>query len=121
MSLSVLVADDSKFARRQLVRALPEGFDGNLRQASNGQEALDSFREEQPQLMFLDLTMPVMDGFQVLETLSKEFASYHVIVISADVQPKAVDRVTELGALAFVKKPIDGDELAKVLQEHGFL
>jgi len=65
--------------------------------------------------------MPDVDGFQVLETLSKEFDDYSVIVISADVQPKAVERATELGALAFVKKPVDAEELINVLGQHGFL
>lgn len=121
MDFSILVADDSKFARRQLVRALPESWRSDLRQATNGQEALDQYRERAPSLMFLDLTMPVLDGFQVLETLSKEFDSYKVIVISADVQPKAVERVTSLGALSFVKKPVDAGELTEVLGRHGFL
>jgi CheY-like chemotaxis protein len=121
MSFSVLVADDSKFARRQLIRSLPESWKEDLRQATNGQEAVDQFRERQPSLMFLDLTMPEMDGFKVLETLSKEFDSYKVIVISADVQPKAVERVTELGALTFLKKPVDADELNATLEKYGYL
>ena len=121
MSFDVLVADDSKFARRQLIRSLPESWQADLRQAGDGQQALNSFREQKPSLMFLDLTMPNLDGFQVLETLSKEFESYSVIVISADVQPKAVERVTELGALSFIKKPVDADELNNVLTKHGFL
>ncbi len=121
MTVSVLVADDSKFARRQLLRTLPEGWDADVRHAKDGQEALDGFRERQPDLLFLDLTMPDVDGFQVLETLSQEFEHYNVIVISADVQPKAVERATELGALAFIKKPVDGEELTNVLGQHGFL
>lgn len=121
MTISVLIADDSKFARRQLLRALPEGWDADVRHAKDGQEALTAFRERPPSLVFLDLTMPDVDGFQVLKALSEEFDSYNVIVISADVQPKAVERATELGALSFIKKPIDVEELNNVLGQHGFL
>lgn len=121
MTISVLVADDSKFARRQLLRALPADWDADVSHAKDGQEALDFFREHRPSLMFLDLTMPDVDGFQVLQTLSAEFEHYNVIVISADVQPKAAERAKELGALSFIKKPIDVEELNNVLGHHGFL
>ena len=71
--------------------------------------------------MLLDLTMPVMDGFEVLEALQREGLKPFVIVISADVQPKAQERVKELGAVAFLKKPIKTDEITQVLKEHGIL
>jgi len=121
MSLSVLVTDDSRFARKQVIRALPEALNAEVRQATNGEEALEAFRAQAPDLMFLDLTMPNLDGFQVLEKLGQEVESFRVIVISADVQPKAVARVQELGALDFIKKPVDAEELTSVLKKHGFL
>ena len=71
--------------------------------------------------MFLDLTMPVMDGYEVLETLKREGLNAFVIVISADVQPKAQERVKELGAIAFLKKPVKTDEVKQVLREYGIL
>lgn len=121
MSLSVVVTDDSRFARKQVIRALPEALNAEVRQATNGEEALAAFRDQPPDLMLLDLTMPGMDGFQVLQHLAEETESFRVIVISADVQPKAVARVRELGALDFIKKPVDVDELNATLKKHGFL
>jgi len=53
--------------------------------------------------MFLDLTMPEMDGYEVLEALQKEDLNSFVIVVTADIQPVAQERVLKMGAIAFVK------------------
>lgn len=120
MIRQIVVADDSRLARKQLIKLLGSYWDAEVRQASNGREALEAYRAG-ADLMFLDLTMPEMDGYEVLETLAAEGGSYRVIVVSADVQPKAIDRVTGLGALGFVQKPVDADKLAQVLRQTDLL
>ena len=118
MSLCVVVADDSALARKQLIKSFPDDWDVEVVEARNGMEALEAFRDG-GDLLFLDLTMPDMDGFQVLATLAEEFSDYRVIVISADVQSQAVERVRELGALDFIGKPASADNLQEVLHRHG--
>lgn len=86
MALNVVVCDDSAFARKQLIRAIPKNLVNNLYQAENGLEAMKLLREGKCELLFLDLTMPIMDGFQVLEAIHKENIAVLVIVISGDVQ-----------------------------------
>ncbi|MFZ5512025.1 MAG: response regulator [Pseudomonadota bacterium] len=119
MTVSVLVVDDSPMARKMLVRALPSDWDVSISQAGNGIEALAAYRAGRVDVMFLDLTMPEMDGYQVLETLRKEDLNCLVIVVSADVQPGAQERVKQLGAIAFIKKPVDADRVAAVLRDYG--
>lgn len=121
MTIPVLVVDDSSMSRKLIIKALPAGWDVEITQASNGQEAIEYYRQGRAEVMFLDLTMPVMDGYQVLESLRREGLNAFVIVISADVQPKAQERVMALGAIAFLKKPIKTDEIERVLKEHGIL
>lgn len=121
MSLSVLVVDDSPMARKMLVKALPESWDVAITQASNGKEALAAYRAGKVDVMFLDLTMPEMDGYQVLEALRQEDLNCLVIVVSADIQPAAQERVRQLGAIAFLKKPVKADEVKAVLKEYGVL
>ena len=121
MAVPILVVDDSAMSRKLVVKALPTEWDVEVHQAGNGQEALDVYKSCRAQVMLLDLTMPVMDGFEVLESLQREGLKPLVIVISADVQPKAQERVKELGAAAFLKKPIKTDELKKVLKENGIM
>jgi len=108
-------------SRKLVIRALPPEWDVEVHQAGNGQEALNLYKSSKPQVMLLDLTMPVMDGFEVLESLKREGQTPFVIVISADVQPKAQERVKELGAAAFLKKPIKTEEIKQVLQDNGLL
>ncbi len=118
---SILIVDDSPMARRMLVKALPAQWRVSIAQAGNGREALDAYRKGRVDVMFLDLTMPDMDGYQVLETLQKEDLNCFVIVVSADIQPQARERLVRLGAAAFLKKPVDTAEVAAVLHEYGFL
>lgn len=121
MATPVLVVDDSSMSRKLVIKALPTGWDIEITQATNGQEAVEQYRKGKAHVMFLDLTMPIMDGYQVLESLKKEGLNAFVIVISADVQPKAQERVKELGAIAFLKKPVKTEEIKRVLEEYGVL
>ncbi|KJU80630.1 chemotaxis protein CheC [Ectopseudomonas oleovorans] len=113
--IPLLVCDDSNMARKQLIRALPPEWPVSLSQANNGEEALALIRQGLGQVMLLDLTMPVLDGYQTLAALRAEGLSSKVIVVSGDVQDEAVRRVRELGALAFIKKPAAPEILRQTL------
>jgi chemotaxis protein CheY-P-specific phosphatase CheC len=89
--------------------------------ATNGQEGLDAIRKGLGQVVLLDLTMPVMDGYQALAAIRAQNLSAKIIVVSGDVQEEAVRRVMELGALAFLKKPADPQELEQTLRRLGLL
>lgn len=119
MTTQILVVDDSQMARKMLIKSLPSGWNVEITQASNGQEALDAYRAGKADVMFLDLTMPVMDGYEVLENIQKEGLNSFVIVVSADIQPIAQERVKKLGAMAFVKKPVSPDMIETVLKQYG--
>ena len=121
MPVSVLVVDDSPIARKMLIKALPPDWDIEITQAANGVEALAAYRAGRVDVMFLDLTMPDMDGYQVLETLRKEDLTCLVIVVSADIQEKAQERVLAMGAIAFIRKPITAEGLRDVLKQYGIV
>ncbi len=121
MPLPVLVVDDSATARKMLIKALPAEWDVEITEASNGEEALQAYRAGKAAVMFLDLTMPGLDGYGVLEALRKEDMNSLVIVVSADIQPRARERVLSMGAIAFVKKPVNAETIASVLREYGVL
>lgn len=121
MAIPLLICDDSNMARKQMARALPESWDTDITFAANGVEALKAIRAGRGEIVFLDLTMPEMDGFAVLETIRKEDLPTVVIVVSGDIQPIAQARVAQLGALCFIHKPVDKDELQQMLQTFGLL
>lgn len=119
MGLPVLVVDDSTLARRLLINALPEQWDVDVSQAANGTDALNAYRAGRASVMFLDLTMPGMTGFDVLEAVRAEGLDSFIIVVSADIQPEAQKRVKALGAVAFIAKPVTSEKLLPVLKEYG--
>ena len=119
--IPLVVCDDSTMARKQVLRALPQDWPVSVTEAVNGRQAMDAIRQGLGQVVLLDLTMPEMDGYQVLSALRAEGLTAQVIVISGDVQDEAVRRVHELGALAFLKKPFDENELRQTLNRLGLL
>ncbi|MCD5989349.1 response regulator [Pseudomonas sp. CDFA 553] len=119
--IPLVICDDSNMARKQLLRALPAEWGVSVTQATNGLEGLEAVRRGLGQVMLLDLTMPVMDGYQTLAAIRAENLEAKIIVVSGDVQDEAVRRVMELGALAFIKKPADPDELKNTLTRLGLL
>lgn len=121
MSLPILVVDDSAMARKMLIKSLPADWDVEISQAANGIEAIEAYRAGKAAVMFLDLTMPVLDGYSVLETLRKEDLNSMVIVVSADIQPVALQRVMAMGAIAFVKKPVSPEIISSVLKQYGVI
>ena len=103
-------------------RMLPPNLLGDLLEASGGQEALALCRAQSIDLMFLDLTMPDVDGYQVLEALKNEgLDKPKVVVISADIQPEARERIHRLGALGLLPKPATQAAIVTFLQGHGLL
>jgi len=119
MPTKILITDDSSFARKQMTRALPPDWDVEVLNAADGKEAIEILLNSTPKVMFLDLNMPVMDGYETLEAIIKQDIEVVVIVVSGDIQALAVQRVTEMGAVEFIKKPIKNEELSKVLHRHG--
>ncbi|MCC2524405.1 response regulator [Vibrio coralliilyticus] len=120
-SISITIVDDSKMSRKAVMRALPPELHDNVYEATNGVEALEKFHEGKADVMFLDLTMPIMDGFEVLSELKKQAARNFVFVISADIQPTSQQKVMELGAVSFLKKPLNASMLKELLHEVGII
>lgn len=121
MATPITIVDDSAMSRKLMIKSLPTKWEVEITQAANGIEALEAYHKGKADVMFLDLTMPVMDGYQVLETLKKEGLNCFVIVVSADIQPKAQERVKQLGAMAFLKKPVKTEEVVQALKEFGII
>ncbi|MDX1676891.1 response regulator [Arsukibacterium sp.] len=116
MTTAVLICDDSNLARKQLARILPQDWQDSVYFAGHGADALATLEKESIDWLFLDLNMPIMDGYQVLAELQKRQLSVNVVVVSGDVQPEAYQRVMALGALDFIRKPVDATKLQTILK-----
>jgi DNA-binding response OmpR family regulator len=115
---TVLVVDDEPQVAWVLQFSLQsEGFETFT--ACDGVEALEQIRRHHPQLMVLDVMMPRMDGWTVLEELRKlpEEDRPRVVMVTALTSSRDRHRATELGASAYVPKPFDITELVGVLHD----
>lgn len=119
MPIPILICDDSSVARKQVVRILPKDWEFDVTFASNGIEALAAIKAGKGDILFLDLNMPGMDGYEVLQAIRAEDLPTIAIVVSTDIQQDARQRVMQLGALAFVEKPIDEHAIASILRNYG--
>lgn len=119
MGFPILICDDSLLARKVAHKALPEDWDVTVTYASNGLEAIQALRQQHYGLLLLDLTMPEMDGVEVLQAIRGEKLEVFVVVISGDIQPQMRERVMQLGALEFIPKPADRQRLQQILQDFG--
>ncbi|TDR75973.1 CheY-like chemotaxis protein [Photobacterium lutimaris] len=87
--------------------------------ADNGKLALDCLAKNDIDVMFLDLTMPVLDGFGVLQQLPVNLYPTKTIVLSADVQQQAIERCVDAGANYFLAKPFSRSQLSATLKKLG--
>ena len=116
--LSVLVVDDHQLVL-EAVRAALETEDeiDVVGEALSGIEALAMADQTRPDVVLLDLGMPVMDGMRCLEELKQRLPATHVVVLTGRDDPDLAQDVLERGASAFVSKHVDPRHLAAVLRE----
>ncbi len=105
----ILVVDDSGIARDIVKKILGTGYEYD--KAANGEEALVKIKDTFPDLILLDLLMPGMDGFEVLEKLQKTGNSIPVLLLSADIQKSTREKALALGAADLINKPADPEAL----------
>ncbi len=111
----ILVIDDSSITRKAVCRTVREGGHESL-QASDGREGFEMAISRKPDCIVLDLIMPEFDGFEVLKALNKQDSKIPVIVLSADIQKIVQEECLELGAKAFINKPLITDNLNNVIK-----
>ena len=114
---SVLVVDDDASIRRMMIAALKRSDDYEFLEAGNGREALEIMRRDRPSAVVLDLMMPIMSGFDVLQERSTDAALRRipVIIVSANRAPEIATAVDK-GICAFLPKPFDINVLSALVK-----
>jgi len=114
--MKILIIDDTKLSRMMILKRIPTEVRENstIIQGSNGEEGVMLYKEHSPDIVFLDLTMPVMDGFSALPLIKEHNPLAIVYVVTADVQEKSKEKVMELGATSMEAKPISEERLAEI-------
>ncbi len=111
MIKTILIVDDSPIARKMLKSCLPKDKGYEYHEASNGQEGVEKYQELRPDLTFMDLTMPVMTGYEAIDEIVKHDKNAMIVVVTADIQMKSIKQVLESGAYMVLKKPLKREEL----------
>lgn len=116
---SYLIVDDAPRVR-EVLQAYLQDLDISEKQidvASNGDEALEVFRERQPDVVFMDISMPGMDGEEVTQTMLTEEPTTKVIVVTGKSrEDEKATRLVSLGAFDFINKPFHREDIRTVLK-----
>ncbi len=114
MANSILIVDDS-FETRLMLRMLLELSGFEIQEAENGEDALEKLNQNLPDLVLLDVMMPIMDGITACKKLRQNarFAQLPVIMLSGKVHGDAAQIGLEAGATAYLAKPINSEQLLK--------
>ena len=83
----------------------------NVVRAKDGKEAISLFTEQNPDLILMDIKMPVMDGYEATRLVREKFPDLPIIALTAYTQPEEEKRAMEAGCNAFISKPINHREL----------
>jgi len=118
MCRKILIVDDEPHIRlllEQTLEDLADEADIELLTASNGLEALNLIQTQQPNLVFLDVMMPKMNGFEVCQRVKKELRIEGVYIIMLTAKGQEFDKVRgqEVGADLYMTKPFDPDQVVK--------
>lgn len=112
----ILVVDDNDGVRDS-VEIILEAPNRQIFLAANGLEGIDIFKKERPDLLITDVEMPGMAGYEILDFFKAEGWQVKAIAISASQNIEVRDRMMGLGCRRFLEKPLDADELNRVVDE----
>ena len=121
MDKKILIIDDEPHIRALLEQTLEdfEDEDVEILTAKDGEEGLEVIEEERPNLVFLDVMMPKKNGFDVCQTVKKEwnFADVYIVMLTAKGQEFDKKKGLEVGADTYMTKPFDPDEIIEKASE----
>ncbi|OYT26281.1 MAG: two-component system response regulator [Candidatus Altiarchaeales archaeon ex4484_96] len=113
----ILTADDSVFMRKILIKILNKMGYEDIIEADNGDEALELYQEENPDLVLLDIVMKGKYGMDVLKELMKINPDARVIMVSAVGQESIVEEAMQIGAKNFISKPFKEEKVIEIITE----
>ena len=112
---TLLIAEDNHDLREAMVMLLEEDY--QVIEAQDGGEALQCLRQQQPQLVLLDINMPVLTGIEVLESLTPETVkASRIVIYSGHLDTRVEQHCLSLGAFALLRKPVGFNVLTETLQ-----
>lgn len=112
----ILIVDDSLFMRQMLKNILPKDKFEIVGEAATGKEAIKKYKELNPDIVTMDITMPDMDGISAVREIKEINSDAKVIMCSAMGQKPMIKEALEAGALDFIIKPFDKEKAIKIIE-----
>ncbi len=111
----IFIVDDSRIFRKILRTTLSENGHEIIGEAGNGQEALTQLKTLSPDIITLDITMPQMDGLQALAEIRNTYPDIKVVMVSAAGQKAKVMEALKQGAVDFLQKPFQPEDVLQLI------
>lgn len=115
MGKKIMLVDDAAFMRMMIKDTLKKNGFTEIVEAGNGEQAIAAYQEEKPDLVLMDITMPVMDGLEALKRLKEMDGGVQVVMCSAMGQETMVVDALKLGAKDFIVKPFKPERIMKTV------
>ena len=115
--MKVLLCDDSMTVRKKVGHMIKYLTNCTIVEAVNGQDAIDQFIEHKPDLVFMDITMPVKDGLEAVAEIMTTHQEAHIIMLSSVGTKSNLEKALKFGAKDFLQKPIDTSDLERILEQ----
>ena len=115
--LNIIVVDDSLIMRKTLTTELEKMGHNVVAQAKNGEEAIDLYHKHLPDLMTMDITMPIKNGIDALQEIKKSYKDAIVVMITSRGEEKLVMDAITSGAKGYILKPMTYEKIEKVIEK----
>ncbi len=116
--IKLLICDDSILARKSMTGMLNSFGYEDVIEVSNGEDAVNKYKEEHPDIVFLDIVMPVKDGITATKEIIEFDPGATIIVVSSVGTQTHLREVIKAGAKDFIQKPVDAQLLKQVLEHN---
>lgn len=113
----ILIVDDSKTSRKILRSILEEYGHEIIAEAVNGEDGLTKFKETEPEITTMDITMPIMDGIEALRQIKYYNENAKIIMVTAAGQKTKMMDAIRLGAAEFLAKPYEPDQVIELINK----
>lgn len=113
----ILVVDDSRTSRKILKGLLESAGHEVVGEATNGLEAYEMYGKIRPDIVTLDITMPVLDGIEALKKIKGDYPDAKAVMVTAAGQKSKMVEAVQNGANEFVSKPFDPDNLKSIISK----
>lgn len=116
--MRILICDDSMTVRKKLIQSLDNLGTFEYAEAKNGQEAIDLYNSFKPDLVFMDIMMPVRDGLEAVAEIKSLHQEATIVMLSSVGTKTNLQKALKFGAVDFIQKPVENERLQVIIDTY---